>query len=84
MKIFKDIILTVLYFIGAKMCYILSLLVILILMIGVVGFYHLTMQGRYYDLRGIQVPENCEQIDQVILYPNRDSIAIICEMEVGK
>ena len=52
-----------------------------LVMVGLIAVYHMTMQGRYYDLRGVRTPENCEQIDQVILYPGRDSVAIICEVK---
>ena len=61
-----------------------SILLQLIVVVGALGIYHLTMQGKYYDLRGIQVPTQCEKIDQVILYPNRESVAIVCELEAGK
>ena len=59
-------------------------LILFIMMIGIIGFYHLTMQARFYDVRGIQVPEKCEEIAQVILYPGRESIAIVCELEEQK
>lgn len=51
------------------------------MMIGIIGLYHILMQGKFYDVRGIQVPEKCEEIAQVILYPGKSSIAIVCELE---
>lgn len=55
-------------------------LTLLLMMLSILGLYHLIMQAKFYDLRGIRTPQDCERIDQVIIYPNRESIAIICEV----